>query len=130
MRSRKNTGCPRRDTGSWQQKSWVVGVSVDKADKAYDWNRLQRERVIYDVINNRPVAVILSQDNRSFVVLERAGKDQTFTLRNDTLLSGDNQYSFLGISQDRSQPDLKKWTAYQEYWHSWKTFHPQTTRDE
>lgn len=120
----------RRDTASWQPKSWVIGVSVDKTDKAYDWNRLQRERVIYDVINNRPVAVILSQDNHSFVVLERAGKDQTFTLRNDTLISGDNRYSFLGTSQDRSKPDLRKLMAYQEYWHSWKTFHPATTRDE
>ena len=120
----------RRDTGSWQPKSWVVGVTVDKRDKAYDWNRLQKERIIYDVVGGHPVALILAQDHQSFVLLERTSGDQTFTLRHDTLLSGDNRYSLLGTSLQGGQPHLKKWPAYQEYWHSWKTFHPGTGRDE
>jgi hypothetical protein len=62
------------------------------------------------------------------VVLERQNKDQVFTLVNDTLISQDNSYTFMGLSQNQAKPNLKKLSAYQEYWHSWKTFHPSTTR--
>ncbi len=118
----------RRDTASWQPKSWVVGVTLGSDSKAYDWNQLSKEGIIYDQINNRPIAVILSKDSSSFVVLERTGKDQVFTLRNDTLISFDNRYTFLGVSLDKNLPDLQKLHAYQEYWHSWKTFHPFTQK--
>ncbi|NUO00617.1 MAG: DUF3179 domain-containing protein, partial [Saprospiraceae bacterium] len=118
----------RRDTASWQPKSWVVGLTLGQNSKAYDWNRLQQERLIYDEVNNQPIVVVLSKDSSSFVVLERSSKVQKFTLQQDTLISADNRYSFLGVSQNKGQPDLKKLPAYQEYWHSWKTFHPQTEK--
>jgi hypothetical protein len=118
----------RRDTASWQAKSWIVGVIIGKNSKAYDWNKLQKERIIYDTVNNQPIAVIVSKDNSSFVVLERQNKDQVFTLVNDTLVSQDNSYTFMGLSQNPAKPNLKKLNAYQEYWHSWKTFHPSTKR--
>ncbi|WP_242916123.1 DUF3179 domain-containing (seleno)protein [Pontibacter liquoris] len=116
----------RRDTSSWQPKSWVVGVSLGNDSKSYDWNRLQQERIIYDVVHGQPIAVILSEDKSSFVVLARENREQAFTLQNDTLISQGNRYSFFGKSLDAAQPDLKSVTAYQEYWHSWKTFHPMT----
>jgi hypothetical protein len=118
----------RRDTASWQAKSWIVGVIIGKYSKAYDWNKLQKERIIYDTVNNIPIAVIVSKDNSSFVVFERQNNDQIFTLVNDTLISQDNSYTFMGVSQNPAKPNLKKLNAYQEYWHSWKTFHPSTTR--
>ncbi|MFN8330339.1 MAG: hypothetical protein U0T81_03825 [Saprospiraceae bacterium] len=36
----------RRDSLSWQMKSWVVGVVMDTLAKAYDWNDLVRLRII------------------------------------------------------------------------------------
>ena len=44
------TGASRRrltgtDTSSWSDKSWVVGITVRGESRAYDWNRLRRERV-------------------------------------------------------------------------------------
>jgi hypothetical protein len=115
----------RKDTASWQQKSWVVGVEVGTAHKAYDWNLLQKERILYDVVGNKPIAVVLSQDNSSFVVLERANNNQLFTLQNDTLISAENKYHFFGNIIQGNGGDLKKVDAYQEYWHSWQAFHPQ-----
>lgn len=118
----------RKDTASWQQKSWVVGVELNGASKAYDWNELQKKRIIYDVLGNKPIATILSKDNISFVVLERVSTEQTFTLVNDTLMSPENSYNFIGESLNKNVESLKRLKAYQEYWHSWKTFHPDTKK--
>lgn len=116
----------RRDTASWLKKSWIVGVEAGNLSKAYDWNLLQKERILYDQFDNRPIAVILSQDSFSFIVLERISSNQRFTLSGDTLKSDGNTYKFTGQSLDKSGNDLKRLRAYQEYWHSWQTFHPLT----
>jgi hypothetical protein len=118
----------RRDTASWQNKSWVVGVEAGKTSKAYDWNLLQEKGILYDVLGDKAIAVILSKDSSSFVVVERTDKQQTFTLVNDTLKSGSNSYNFIGKSLDPGGKDLNRVNAYQEYWHSWQTFHPNTKR--
>ena len=118
----------RRDTNSWQNKSWIVGVEIGQSSKAYDWNRLQKERIIYDELDNQPIAVILSKDSSSFVVLERLNKEQTFSLANDTLKSATHNYNFMGQSLNPTVSDLKRINAYQEYWHSWQHFHPLTKK--
>jgi hypothetical protein len=118
----------RRDTASWQEKSWVIGVESGLSSKAYDWNQLQRERILYDVLDGRPIAVVLSSDSSSFVVLERKDAGQTFSLVNDTLRSRAQAYDFLGASLSSTGSDLKRLRAYQEYWHSWRTFHPLTEK--
>lgn len=122
----------RRDTLSWQDKSWVVGVSFGQESKAYDWNNLEQERIIYDILDNKPIAIILAPDNKSFVALQRQNELQQFAWRNDTLYDQQhgNGYNLMGKSYDSSVPDLKKINAYQEYWHSWRTFHPATKRDD
>jgi len=118
----------RRDTASWQKKSWVIGVVDHKESKAFDWNRLQKERVIHDYIGKIPIAVVLSKDSFSFVVLERAHADQFFTVNNDTLITPENRYSFIGEALDKKGQNLNRLFAYQEYWHSWQTFHPLTQK--
>ncbi len=117
-----------RDPASWEDKSWVVGLEVGSESKAYDWNHLQKERIIHDELSGKPVVIVLSEDNTSFIALERLDKEQHFQLKNDTLISAKNRYSFLGISQDSSQSNLNRLNAYQEYWHSWQIFHPLTKR--
>jgi hypothetical protein len=121
----------RRDTVSWLDKSWIVGVEIGSAAKAYDWNLLQNEHIIYDVIDNVPIAIVLSKDSSSFVVLERTNKEQLFVLANDTIKDKEIAYNFAGISiNDPTRNDLKRINAYQEYWHSWQTFHPLTQKYE
>ncbi|HEY0750332.1 MAG TPA: DUF3179 domain-containing (seleno)protein [Chitinophagaceae bacterium] len=120
----------RRDTGSWQPKSWVIGVIAGNKEKAYDWNRLQRENIIYDEINSIPVAIVLAQDKASFAAFERRSANQKFQINNDSLESNGIKYSFLGKSFYDSIPSLKNIPASQEYWHSWKTFHPNTLIDQ
>jgi Protein of unknown function (DUF3179) len=127
-KGRKTGKLTRRDSTSWQKKSWIVGVKIGESSKAYDWNLLQKEHILYDELDNKPIVVILSKDNNSFVVLERLDKNQTFLLVNDTLKSQNRSYNFMGKSLNLSGNDLKKVNAYQEYWHSWQTFHPLTVK--
>ncbi|MCX8491330.1 MAG: DUF3179 domain-containing (seleno)protein, partial [Cyclobacteriaceae bacterium] len=55
-----------RDSLSWKDKSWVVGVPMGLFAKAYDWNELVERRVINDRISGRPVVVAVEADSASF----------------------------------------------------------------
>ncbi|MBW4359971.1 DUF3179 domain-containing (seleno)protein [Flavobacterium taihuense] len=125
---RRKGNLTRRDTLSWKDKSWIVGITVDNQSKAYDWNDFVKKRIIYDVINNKPIVLILANDNTSFIAFERSSKEQKFNLTNTVLNDGQNEYTFLGQSRNPLIRDLKPIKAYQEYWHSWKTFHPFTLK--
>lgn len=118
----------RRDTASWHSKSWIIGVVMGNESAAYDWNRLQKERIIYDKLDNKPIMVVLSKDNASFFAFERTREDQLFTLDSDTLVTSNGRYNLLGAAENASLPNLKKVKAYQEYWHSWQTFHPNSRK--
>lgn len=120
----------RRDTLSWQPKSWVVGVTLGQASKAYDWNTLVKERLIHDELNQKPIIIILADDNVSFTALQRTDKNQIFTLRNNTLQDDLNQYNFFGTALNPVVAPLLRLKAYQEYWHSWQSFHPETQKYE
>lgn len=113
------------DSLSWKDKSWVVGVKVNNQRKAYDWNQLKTKRIIHDKIDNTSLLVVLAADDKSFFAFERPGENSSFTLSNDTLISGSNHYRIDGKGIDISF-SLKPLSAYQEFWHSWRTFNPAT----
>jgi hypothetical protein len=56
-----------RDSLSWKDKSWVVGVPMGLFAKAYDWNQLVKDRVINDRIKGLPVMLALESDSISFL---------------------------------------------------------------
>ena len=113
------------DTASWKEKSWVVGITVENESKAYDWNRLKRERVVNDSLGGRPIVLAIAADTVSFFAFVRP--DATpFTVRNDSLIAGPNAWSFTG--RGASAPPLEPLSASQEFWHSWRTFQPETRR--
>ncbi len=113
------------DSLSWKDKSWVIGVKVGKERKAYDWNQLKKERIIHDRIANTPLLLVLAADDKSFFAFERSGENTSFILSNDTLTSGNYHYQIDGKGIDTSF-SLKPLPAYQEFWHSWRTFNPGT----
>lgn len=118
----------RTDTASWQDKSWVVGVQIGSVSKAYDWNRLKEQRVINDQIGETPVVLALAADQQSFVAFERPGAAENFTLMEDILSAGGKSYDFSGRDLAAPGRRLPGVNAYQEFWHSWRTFHPGTQR--
>lgn len=113
------------DSLSWKDKSWVIGVKVGKERKAYDWNHLKKERVIHDQIGNTSLLLVVSTDNKSFFAFERPDENSEFSLTHDTIIYNNKRFRIDGKSIDTSF-SLKSLPAYQEFWHSWRTFNPGT----
>jgi hypothetical protein len=114
----------KTDTSSWNKKSWVVGVKIDGKTKAYDWNQLKSDRSINDQIGATPIFIVLLDDQTSFMAFERPSALDSFTIENNILSNGDIKYNLKGelLSENSEIKQLKPIHAYQEFWHSWKTF--------
>jgi hypothetical protein len=115
------------DSLSWKDKSWVIGVKAGKERKAYDWNQLKQERIIHDKAGNTSLVLVLVSGNKSFYAFERPNDEARFSLSNDTLLYNNKHFRIDGQGIDTSY-SLKPLPAYQEFWHSWRTFNPGTER--
>lgn len=116
------------DSLSWKGKSWVVGIEINGSSRAFDWNRLKKERSINSMVGNTPVAIVLAADEKSFFAFEKRDGSELVSVRNDTIFYKNTNYSFLGKPYDGVGENLRLIKAYQEFWHSWKTFHPKTSR--
>jgi len=121
----------RRDSGSWRFKSWVIGVQSGGRSKAYDWNNLVRDRVIPDTIGKTHLLLTIGPDDRTFYALSyndsltflydtSARKIRDLNTRSTWLPSG------ICIDGPMKGAQLQPVQAYQEFWHSWRTFHPGT----
>jgi hypothetical protein len=129
----------RRDTGSWKDKSWVVGVDLMNQSKAYDWNELKKRKIIHDNLGGVPIVVALASDGQSFVAFKRRNLQERWTIKNDRLMLSEQNstqrpgsalvtYDLHGKPDDTINKSLELISAYQEYWHSWQTFHPKTKK--
>jgi len=124
----------RADTVSWKEKSWVVGVQVGMQSRAYDWRELVKHRVINDTLAGTPVVVALDNDSASFHVWRRdtlqfiPAAPEAGALLSDTQTG--SAWSSAGdcIDGPLKGNRLTLLQAYQEFWHSWRTFHPNSTQ--
>ena len=115
------------DSLSWNDKSWVVGIKAGSGRKAYDWNTLRKKRIIHDRIGHTPVLLVLAEDEKGFFAFERPSERAEFSLNCDTIVFGNNQYRIDGKGINTSDA-LSPLQAYQEFWHSWRTFNPGTDK--
>jgi hypothetical protein len=115
------------DSLSWKDKSWVIGVKAGNERRAFDWNQLKKERIIHDKIGSTPLLLVLATDDKSFFAFERPDANAQFSLINDTIMYNNRQLGINGKGIDTSF-SLKPLRAYQEFWHSWKTFNPDTRK--
>lgn len=113
----------RTDSVSWKDKSWVLGIEVQGRAKAYDWIRLKELKILNDQIGSTAVVIAIASDEQSFAAF-KSDSAETFILRNDSLIGSNNHYDLAGRSKNGS--NLKSINVYQEFWHSWKQFHPNT----
>lgn len=118
----------RTDHESWKEKSWIVGIALGGASKAYDWNRLKELRVINDQIGDTPIVLALATDEQGFVAFARPTAAEIFTLEGDVLTADEKSYDLSGRDRADSTQHLLRVPAFQEFWHSWRTFHPDTQR--
>ncbi len=124
-RGTKRGGLTGTDSASWQDKSWVVGIALNGAARAYDWQRLRRERVINDVVGGVPIVLALGPDSVSFFAFTRPDAATQFAARGDSLVAGNRAYALSGRGPAGA---LSAINASQEFWHSWRTFQPGTTK--
>lgn len=125
----------RRDSASWQRKSWVVGLIAGKAERTYDWNSLVSRRIITDDVNGTPVVLTIEADNKSFqAYTATVGTERLrFTLRDSTSMTDQasgSVWDLRGVCIEGAHKGMKlaRVQAYQEYLHSWEQFHPTSRR--
>jgi Protein of unknown function (DUF3179) len=127
-----------RDSLSWKDKSWVVGVPIGLFAKAYDWNELVKLRTINDRIKGIPVLVAIENDSVSFHAWKSIVANDTLVFSySDSLKSlvDTKTKSVWNWNGECVEGELKgtklEWVqSYQEFWHSWKMFHPNTEKHD
>jgi hypothetical protein len=126
----------KRDSASWQKKSWVIGVLHRQYAKAYDWNELVKEKIMQDSLPRVPLIIVLEKDTASFHTWNRTVNGNVLQFNKNinaeifTDANTNSSWNMNGECVDGvlKGQKLKPIQSYQEFWHSWSTFHPNTTR--
>ena len=122
-----------KNKDSLLRKSWMVGVIVHGQAKAYDWRRMFKKRVLNDQVTTVPVLLTIEDDSLTYHAFDSRLNGQTLHFKLDTAGNITDQetasvWDWDGLATDGKLKGshLTKIQAYQEYWHSWKHFHPNT----
>jgi len=115
------------------RKSWVMGLIVNGQAKAYDWRRLNKKHVLNDELNKTNLLLTLENDSLTYHAFNSQLNGKLLHFQMDTAgrLTDKETASVwdwdgLSIEGTLKGNRLSKVQAYQEYWHSWKHFHPNT----
>jgi len=125
------SGLEKRDSASWQFKSWVIGIESNGRSKAYDWNNLVKDRVIPDTIGKLHLLLTIEPDNKTFYALSyNDSLSFLYDTSRNTIRDINTQSTWQPNGSCTGGPmkgaQLQPVQAYQEFWHSWRTFHPGT----
>lgn len=128
----------KRDSLSWKPKSWIVGVSHNHNAKAYDWNKLAKNKIIEDSLPGLPILLTLDKDTATFYVFDRKVNGQTISFKKINAAGQINDIATNSVWNPNGEcvdgplkgEKLQPIQAYQEFWHSWQTFHKNTEQDE
>ena len=124
----------KRDTASWNLKSWVLGVERGANSKTYDWNLLTKQRLIEDHLGQNSILILLENDTASFHAYNRivGGQELHFQKTSDVIidLNTGSYWNFDGICINGKLKGsvLQQVNCYQEFLHSWEFFHPKSER--
>ena len=125
-----------RNFGSWQFKSWIVGIEFNGNSKSYDWNNLIETKVINDSLPGLPVVIAIENDTASFHVWNRKVNnnylqfkmDSTGSYLEDLQTNSIWNYDGICIEGDLKGNHLEIVKASQEFLHAWEEFHPESIR--
>ena len=125
----------KRDAGSWKFKSWIIGINLNGQSKAYDWNFLVKQTLINDAIQETPVLITVEPNKKTFYALESMINNQVlqFVTTSDSTKIRDLPTQSIWLRNGNcidgklKGMQLKSIQAYQEFWHSWQYFHPNTS---
>ncbi len=121
----------RADSLSWKDKSWIIGIQLGMDAQAYDWNELLAKKVLHDKVSGIPLLITMENDGASFHVFKRDTLAFEFNPSSSTLqdIQTRSTWNLKGqcIDGTLAGKQLPMVQSYQEFWHSWRTFRPQTT---
>jgi len=127
----KDSTLKNKDT--LMRKSWMLCVNVNGQAKAYDWRRLFKKKVLNDEVNHQSLLLGIEKDSLSFHAYSSTLNGKTLHFKLDTTGNlTDNEtasiwdWNGLATAGALKGAKLTRIQAYQEYWHSWKHFHPGT----
>lgn len=122
-----------KNKDSLMRKSWMLAVIVQGQPKAYDWRRLFKKHVLNDQVATVPVLLAIEDDSLTYHAFNTKLKGQTLHFKLDTAGNLTDQetasvwdWDGLATAGTLKGNRLSKIQGYQEYWHSWKRFHPNT----
>jgi len=122
-----------KNKDSLMRKSWVIGVIINGKAKAYDWRHMYAKRLLNDELNKSSLLIGIEKDSLSYHAWNTSvsGKTLHFKLDDKGMLTDEETASVwdwdgLCLTGTQKGQRLAKIQAYQEYWHSWKHFHPGT----
>ena len=103
-----------------------------KRTVAFDWNTLERKKIILD----DDIMLVMENDSASYHAFSTIvdGTSENFESNTDVSTLKDrtsgSTWNIAGLCIDgaRKGKQLQRLAAYQEFWHSWKTFHPETVK--
>ena len=115
------------------RRSWVLATIVNGHAKAYDWRHLFKKHLVNDQVSNIPLVLAIEDDSLTYHAFNSTvnGKALHFKLDTAGMITDQETASVwnwdgLSTSGALKGSQLGKIQAYQEYWHSWKHFHPGT----
>lgn len=133
-KGKSKSNLTKRDTASWQFKSWVLGIDIGESAKTYDWNYVEKNKFIQDSLPSLPILILLENDSASFHTYNRTVNNMSlqFQKSNDSLMDTYSQslWNEDGICIDGKLKGLSLTpiASYQEYLHSWEYFHTKSKR--
>lgn len=121
---------------SWEPKSWVIGINIATKSRAYDWMQLKQELLLNDTLNEVPLLLVIEEDLMTFHVWSRIVNENTLNFVKsdsgnvfyDSNTNSTWNYKGECVAGPLSGSKLSILPAYQEFWHSWQQFHPNTSR--
>ncbi len=99
---------------------------------------LPGKKMLEDSVTNMPLLLTMKKDERTFYVLDRNTTNGVLHFSYDSALQilhddkTNSAWNINGICIDgiMKGSQLKPVQSYQEFWHSWKEFHPDTEKFE
>jgi hypothetical protein len=133
-KGKSKSGLTKRDSLSWNEKSWVLGIQHNLNAKTYDWNMLVNDRILQDSLPNLPVLLLLENDTASYHAFNRTINNESlvFEKHGDSILDQNTKsiwsYDGFCVEGKLKGSSLERIDCYQEFLHSWEFFHPKSVR--